>query len=320
MGIEHNKSGTETINNDQSTSQHWLQIMLSTTPETSDDIVDVLSEAGAIAVTLQDCADEPIYEPLPGEQRLWSQTRVIGLFEADTRVDDLLHHLKMALKVNELPNCMVKHLANQDWERVWIDHFKPMQFGDKLWVCPTAHTPPDPDAINLMLDPGLAFGTGTHATTAQCLEALPHIDVTNKNVLDYGCGSGILAIAAARLGAASVWAIDIDEQALLATTENALRNNVETYITSELPDGLPENMHFDILLANILSGPLIELAPYFATRLKPEGTLILSGILTEQTNKVCQAYNPWFKFDEPRQRDNWTCLTARRLDNLAPNQ
>jgi len=302
------------------TSQHWLQIMLSTTPETCDDIVDVLSEAGAIAVTLQDCADEPVYEPLPGEEKLWSQTRIIGLFEADTRVDDLLHHLKTALKVDELPNCMIKHLANQDWERVWIDQFKPMQFGDKLWVCPSAHTPPDPGAINLMLDPGLAFGTGTHATTAQCLEALPQLSINNKQVLDYGCGSGILAIAAARLGAASIWAIDIDEQALLATTENALRNNVAEHITAELPDGLPTDARFDILLANILSGPLIELAPYFATLLPHDGTLILSGILAEQTSEVCQAYKPWFSFEKPSQRDNWVCLKAKRQDNLAPNQ
>ena len=307
------KSGTEAINNNETNAQHWLQIMLSTTPETSDDIVDVLSEAGAIAVTLQDCADEPIYEPLPGEERLWSQTRVIGLFEADTRVDDLLHHLKTALEVDELPNCMVKQLANQDWERVWIDHFKPMQFGEKLWVCPTAHTPPDPDAINLMLDPGLAFGTGTHPTTAQCLKVIATLEMQNKHVLDYGCGSGILAIAAARLGAASVWAIDIDEQALQATIENALRNDVSEQIIPELPDGLPNDTIVDILLANILSGPLIELAPIFASLVRADGTLVLSGILAHQVDDVRQAYNPWFSFDTTHQLEDWACLTATRL-------
>lgn len=306
------KSGIETINIDETSSQHWLQIMLSTTPETSDDIVDVLSEAGAIAVTLQDFDDEPVYEPLPGEEKLWSQTRVIGLFEADTRVDDLLHHLKTALEVDELPNCMVKQLANQDWERVWIDHFKPMQFGNKLWVCPTAHTPPDPDAINLMLDPGLAFGTGTHPTTALCLEVLSELDITNKHILDYGCGSGILAIAAARLGAASVWAIDIDEQALQATIENAQRNQVSEQVITELPDGLPNDTDFDILVANILSGPLIELAPYFATLVRMDGTLVLSGILAEQADDVRQAYTPWFVFADPRKREDWVCLTATR--------
>jgi ribosomal protein L11 methyltransferase len=250
---------------------------------------------------------------------LWSQTRVIGLFEADTRVDDLLHHLKHTLNVDELPDCMIKQLANQNWERVWIDHFKPMQFGPKLWVCPTAYTPPDPDAINLILDPGLAFGTGTHATTAQCLEALPLLDINNKQVLDYGCGSGILAIAAARLGAATVWAIDIDEQALQATTENALRNKVDKQVIPELPDGLPDDARFDILLANILSGPLITLAPHFATRLNTNGTLILSGILAEQADAVCQAYKPWFHFEPPRQRDNWVCLLAQRLNNPSPD-
>jgi len=305
-------SGTDPSNEEPAGSQHWLQIMLSTTPDTSDDLVDLLSEAGAIAITLQDAADEPIYEPRPGEENLWSQTRVIGLFEADTRVDDLLHHLKIALEVDELPECMVKFLANEDWERVWIDHFKPMQFGEKLWVCPTAYTPPDPDAITLILDPGLAFGTGTHPTTAQCLEAIAELDIGNKQVLDYGCGSGILAIAAARLGATSVWAIDIDEQALQATNENALRNHVQEKITAELPDGLPADIQFDILLANILSGPLIGLAPQFAALTCSGGILILSGILAEQADAVCQAYSPWFDFEEPRQRDNWVCLSARR--------
>jgi ribosomal protein L11 methyltransferase len=208
---------------------------------------------------------------------------------------------------------MVKHLANQDWERVWIDHFKPMQFGKKLWVCPTAHTPPDPDAINLMLDPGLAFGTGTHPTTALCLEVLSELDINNKHVLDYGCGSGILAIAAACLGAASVWAIDIDEQALQATIENAQRNHVYDQVITELPDGLPNDTCFDILLANILSEPLIELAPYFATLVDTKGILVLSGILAKQADAVCQAYKPWFSFDTPRQREDWVCLTATRL-------
>lgn len=308
------KSGIEPINIDDTNSQHWLQIMLSTTPETCDDIIEVLSEAGAIAVTLQDSADEPVYEPPPGEELLWSQTRVIGLFEADTRVDDLLYHLKTALEVDELPNCMVKQLANQDWERVWIDHFKPMQFGKNLWVCPTAHTPPDPGAINLMLDPGLAFGTGTHPTTALCLEVISELDMKDRHILDYGCGSGILAIAAARLGAASVWAIDIDEQALQATFENAQRNDVSDQVITELPDGLPNDTDFDILLANILSGPLIELAPYFASLVRAEGTLVLSGILAEQADKVRQAYKNWFDFAEPLKREDWVCLTATRLN------
>jgi ribosomal protein L11 methyltransferase len=292
--------------------QDWIQLMLSTTAEDSESLGDILSELGALAVTFQDIGDEPIYEPLPGEHRFWSQTHVIGLFASDTDTDKLIVTLKKRLDSDTLPECRIQRLADRDWERVWLEHFKPMQFGPRLWVCPTHTTPPDPDAVNLMLDPGLAFGTGTHPTTAQCLEALAEIDVAGRRVLDYGCGSGILAIAAALLGAETVWAIDIDRQALLATTENARRNAVSQRIETGLPGEQAAEPKFDILLANILSGPLIELAETLAKQVAPTGTLILSGILVEQADELIRHYGTWFQFEPRRQHQEWACLVARR--------
>jgi ribosomal protein L11 methyltransferase len=292
--------------------QDWIQLMLSATPDDAEALADMLSELGALAVTLQDLGDEPIYEPLPGEHRLWSRTHVIGLFAADSDTEKLVQALKQRLAVTALPDCRIKRLPDRDWERVWLEHFKPMQFGPGLWVCPTNMSPPDPTAINLLLDPGLAFGTGTHPTTALCLEALAEIDVDGRRVLDYGCGSGILAIAAARLGAASVWAIDIDTQALLATRANAQRNAVTEHIETGLPAELPGQQTFDLLVANILSGPLLELAAEFAERVTPDGTLILSGILAEQADDVIRRYHDWFHFEARRQREEWVCLVATR--------
>jgi ribosomal protein L11 methyltransferase len=197
--------------------QDWIQLMLKATADDSEGLGEVLTELGAMAITFQDIGDEPIYEPLPGEHTLWSHTHVIGLFSPDTDTERLIQALQSRIGKAALFDYHIKKLADRDWERVWLEHFKPMQFAPKLWVCPTTAIPPDPQAINLMLDPGLAFGTGTHPTTALCLEALAEHQITHKNVLDFGCGSGILAIAAARLGATSVWAVDIDRQALLAT-------------------------------------------------------------------------------------------------------
>jgi len=300
------------INHTTQGTQQWLQIMLSATAESSDTISNVLTDVGALAVTFEDLGDNPVYEPLPGEQRLWEQTTVIGLFNADNDVNELLAKIKSTLKIDALPDCQIKYLEEKNWERVWLEHFKPMQFGEKLWVCPTSCTPPDPAAINLMLDPGLAFGTGTHATTAQCLATMSTLVFTDKLVLDYGCGSGILAIAAARLGADSVWAIDIDTQALTATTDNARRNDVENKIIAKLPEHLDGEITFDILLANILSGPLIELASTFAARLHSGGIIILSGILAEQADAIREHYEAWFRFAEHHEKDNWACLVATR--------
>lgn len=297
----------------------WIQLMLSASASNSEKLGDTLSELGALAVTFQDSGDEPIYEPLPGEQRFWSQTHVIGLFPGDSDIDGLVSALQQRLDSDSMPECRIQRLAERDWERVWLDHFRPMQFGQRLWVCPTNTAPPDPDAINLLLDPGLAFGTGTHPTTALCLEALAMIAVSGKRVLDYGCGSGILGIAAALLGAAGVQAIDIDHQALLATRENAQRNAVADRVETGLPAELSPDQHYDVLLANILSGPLIALAPDLARRVTGNGSLILSGILANQADEVIRHYESWFHFEPRRQRQEWVCLLGHKIQpELAP--
>jgi len=290
---------------------HWLQLMLVATQNNAEQLGDQLSEAGALAVTLQDCADEPIYEPTPGNEPLWSETRVVGLFAADTDVTDILEHLKSSLGLSQAPECLVKRLEDQDWERVWMDQFKPMRFGDRLWICPSAYTPPEPDAINIILDPGLAFGTGTHPTTALCLEWLDQNSVADKLVIDYGCGSGILAVAAAKLDAHQVHATDIDTQALYATGENAKKNQVAKKILTSLPEKLA-NITADCLIANILANPLRELAAHFATLTKPGGQLVLSGILSEQASDVKASYQPWFNQLEITERDGWVRIDGRR--------
>ena len=292
--------------------QHWLQIMIGTTADQADQFAEALDECGAMAVTMQDNADEPVFEPGPGEQILWSQTNVIGLFSADRNADDIQQQLRALAGLPEPRHIHIKYLADQDWERVWLDNFKPMCFGKRLWVCPEHMQPATQDAIVVRLDPGLAFGTGTHATTAQCLKWLDNHEVAGMTVLDYGCGSGILAIAALLLGARHASAVDIDEQALLACVDNARKNHVEDRLDVQLPDKTITTP-VDLLMANILARPLIELAPTFKQLLKPGGTLLISGILTEQQHSVIAAYQDWCRFDDIQIQDNWCCLAGKSI-------
>jgi ribosomal protein L11 methyltransferase len=263
-------------------------------------------------VTLEDAADDPVLEPGPGETPLWPTVIVKALFDADTDPAALARALAEALPDGPTPRFEV--LADQAWERVWLEDFRPMCFGRRLWVCPGGLPAGAADAIRIELDPGLAFGTGTHPTTALCLEWLDGQDLADCSVVDYGCGSGILAVAAAKLGAANVVAVDIDPQALIATRDNALRNRVAgaLTVTGELalaPRGA------DVVLANILAGPLIELAPRFAEALVPGGRLALSGLLPGQADAVTAAYRPWFHIETITTRDGWVLLSARRQTN-----
>jgi ribosomal protein L11 methyltransferase len=265
---------------------------------------------------LQDAADQPVWEPLPGETPLWSNLRVTGLFDAQTDPHTLKAVLRQLLGDKNFPTCRVESLENRDWVRAWLDDFQSMRFGRRLWVCPTAAAAPAAEATIIWLDPGLAFGTGTHPTTALCLEWLDGADLDVKTVIDYGCGSGILAIAAAKLGAGQVWAVDIDPQALLATEANAVRNQVREILVLGNPVALPTTP-VDILLANILAGSLIELAPRFSTLVRPQGHLVLSGILSEQAGQVQAAYAPWFDFATSRRREEWILLQAVRRSEAA---
>ncbi|MEQ6340826.1 MAG: 50S ribosomal protein L11 methyltransferase [Gammaproteobacteria bacterium] len=294
----------------------WLQLKLNAKPDTAQHLADLLSEAGASAVTLQDGADQPLYEPPPGVTPLWTQTSVTGLFEADADLDAVLEYLRVALGQDEPPIHRIAPLEDKDWEREWMDNFHPMRFGDRLWICPSWRSPPEPDAVNVLLDPGLAFGTGTHPTTALCLEWLDQHDIAGKDVIDYGCGSGILAVAAAKLGARRVWAVDYDPQALLATTLNAEKNAVDAVITTVLPKDLAA--HFpgepvDLLIANILAKPLIDLAPPFAELVRPGGSIVLSGVLDSQSDDVAGHYQPWFDMAPRVEREEWVRLSGIRI-------
>ena len=289
----------------------WLQLTLESPHHNPEQLEDALLQAGALAITLQDAADRPVLEPLPGTTPLWFHTRVTGLFAAQTDIQTIKAILKQTLGDKDFSACRVESLEERDWVRVWLDDFHPMRFGRQLWICPTDCAPPPPEAVTVWLDPGLAFGTGAHPTTALCLEWLDGADLDGKTVIDYGCGSGILAIAAARLGAHQVWAVDIDPQALLATESNAVRNQVREILTLRSPEALPVTP-VDILLANILAGPLIELAPRFGALVRPQGRLALSGILAEQAEKAQAAYIQWFDFDVARQREEWVLLQAVR--------
>ena len=285
----------------------WIQLIFTSSPKLAESLSDALSECGAAAVTFQDNADQPIYEPAIGETPLWSATSVIALCDAETDTEALLTTLRS--QIGELPDHRIEAVEDKDWEREWMENFKPICFGEKLWIVPSWHEPPQPNAVNILLDPGLAFGTGTHPTTALCLQWLDKADLTGKTVIDYGCGSGILAIAAALLGANKVIGVDTDPQALEATQANAQSNGViiETYLPQHCP-----TVECDLLLANILAGPLMELMPRFVELTRPDTQLVLSGILDVQADTVSQHYQTEFKMDNAVVLEEWVRLSGVR--------
>jgi len=289
----------------------WIQFIFSSTPDGADPLSNHLSECGASAVTFQDNEDQPIYEPEIGSTPLWQATNVIALFEADSDTDNIIVQLTHLMAPSNVPQYRIEAVEDKDWVREWMDNFHPMCFGEQLWICPSWHQPPKPDAINIMLDPGLAFGTGTHPTTALCLNWLDQAQVKNKIVIDYGCGSGILAIAAALLGAKKVIGVDIDPQALEATQANAKRNGVQ--IETYLPEACPD-ISADLVIANILAGPLQTLAPTLVKLSKPKSDIILSGILATQSEAVSKTYRTWFEMQPPIQKEDWIRLAGHRND------
>lgn len=294
----------------------WLQLTFETTPDDAEQFSDLLSDAGANAVTFLDSADQPLYEPPVGETPLWSRTRIIGLFDASANMPAVLQHISQAIAPKQLPDHRISPLEDKDWEREWMDNFKPMPFGERLWIVPSWTEAPHPDAINILLDPGLAFGTGTHPTTDLCLQWLDKHCAEHDEVVDYGCGSGILAVAAAKLGATHVWAVDNDPQALIATRDNAEKNDAAENISAVLPDAFPK-VKTPLLLANILAQPLMDFAERFATHVIPGGHIVLSGILAEQAEQVAACYTPWFTMEAPAHKDEWVRLCGQRTDKQA---
>jgi ribosomal protein L11 methyltransferase len=289
----------------------WLQLRLAITPAQADPLEDTLLALGAVSVTFMDAEDQPIFEPDLGTTPLWSHTHLLALFEADTDQTALLESLQ-SIWQGELPEHQIEDIADQDWERSWMEHFQPMRFGQRLWIVPSWHAAPEPHAVNLLLDPGLAFGTGTHPTTALCLEWLDGQELQGQQLIDFGCGSGILAIAALLLGAEQVVGTDIDTQALEASRDNAQRNQLaDARFALYLPEDMPQQPA-DVLVANILAGPLVKLAPQLTTLVKPGGLIALSGILTEQTDQILAAYQEAFQLDPVVDRDGWIRISGRR--------
>lgn len=292
----------------------WIQIKLNATNDNAEAIGDMLmEETGAVSVTFLDAKDTPVFEPLPGETRLWGDTDVVALYEADMDTSLILQQIKASNMLAEGFAHKVEQVEDKDWEREWMDNFHPMQFGRRLWICPSWREVPDPQAVNVMLDPGLAFGTGTHPTTALCLEWLDNLDLSGKTVIDFGCGSGILAIAAIKLGAAKVIGIDIDPQALLASKDNAARNGVEDQIEVYLPKDQPEGLVANVVVANILAGPLRELSPIIKGLLKPGGQLAMSGILDTQAESVAEFYRDDLELDPIAEKSEWCRISGRKL-------
>lgn len=293
----------------------WVQLKLLATRDNAEQLEDALLGAGAVSVTLQDNADQPVYEPAIGEQPIWDDTLVTGLFNADTDEAQLL--TLITAQLGAVPKgYKYEILEDKDWEREWMDRYEPIRCGQKLWICPSWKTPEDEDAVNLMLDPGLAFGTGTHPTTFLCLQWLDNYALTqslaSKTVIDYGCGSGILGIAALLLGAEKVIGVDNDPQAIIASRDNAQRNGVAERMDCYLPDELPAGSSCDILLANILAGPLLSLQPLFAELSKPGTELVLSGIIAEQGETIREHYGKDFQQLETVQHEQWLRISGRR--------
>ncbi len=291
----------------------WIQIKLNATNENSEKIGDMLmEETGALSITFLDAKDTPVFEPLPGETRLWGDTDILALYDAESDTNLIIDQIKASSMLAQDFAYKVEQIEDKDWEREWMDNFHPMQFGQRLWICPSWRDVPDPEAVNVMLDPGLAFGTGTHPTTALCLEWLDSLDLAGKTVIDFGCGSGILAIAAIKLGAAKVIGIDIDPQAITASKDNAERNGVADQLELYLPQNQPEGLVADVVVANILAGPLRDLSGVIKSLIKPGGYLAMSGVLDTQAQDVAGYYSDELKLDPIVEKQEWCRISGQK--------
>ena len=288
----------------------FLQLVIDARPGDPAPVEEACFAAGAYSVTLTDAADEPVLEPEPGSTPLWPAVRVSALYPGET--DGTAVAASLAESLGLPSHCILaERLEDRAWEREWLKDFRPMRFGRRLWIAPGGQQVAERGAVVLELDPGLAFGTGTHATTAMCLEWLDGLDLVGRDVLDFGCGSGVLALAALKLGARRALAVDIDPQALDATRDNASRNRLLDAIDVLHADALPPGCRH-VVMANILAGPLIRLAPRLAAATCEGGRLVLAGLLDEQARDVAAAYRPWFHMKAVAARDGWTALTGRK--------
>ena len=290
----------------------WQELKVETTKAHVEQLEDWFFEQGAVAVTLEDNADEPLLEPGVGETPLWEQVRLVALFTEGVDLQPVVDALP-ADKITAQPLAPA-HVPDQDWERAWMDNFHPMRMGERLWVCPSWIDPPDPNAVNVMLDPGLAFGTGTHPTTAMCLGELDTMIRPGDKVVDYGCGTGILAIAALKLGAELALGVDNDPQAITASHQNAERNGIDP---SRFKVVMPNDDTIagwagaaDVVVANILAGPLALLAPELRQLLKPGGRLIMAGLLENQAESLIETYAPEVTLQAANDIEGWVLLAG----------
>lgn len=288
----------------------WRQLAVTVEESLAETVADWLAEQGALSVSFDDAGDQPLFEPPPGTTPLWARTRVTALFEAGVEVEGIVVAAERAFG-DQLQDAGSTDVADRIWERAWMEHFRPMRFGRRLWICPSGVAPPEPGMVNVVLDPGLAFGTGTHPTTSLCLEWLESLGLEGLTLVDYGCGSGILAVAGLKLGARSALGIDIDPQALTASADNARKNAVAGRLTLAYPED-PRHEPADVVVANILAGPLVELAGDILSLLKPGGRLALSGLLAEQAEAVAHAYASAVDFEPVRLREEWAMLAGIR--------
>lgn len=293
----------------------WRQFVMDLDALDPDVVETIFTRHGACSVTLTDAGNNPVLEPGPGETPLWANSRITGLFSPDADLQSLCDTLIAELNLQQLPAHRTEDLPDRDWEREWLRDFGPMRFGHRLWICPGGSEVEQCDAVIVRLDPGLAFGTGMHATTALCLEWLDGLALAGKSMLDYGCGSGVLAIAALKLGCRSATAMDVDPQAVLATRRNAADNDVGSQLCVAGDDAGIKG-RFDIVVANILAGPLIQFAESITSTIARRGMLALSGVLCEQADDVMAAYEPWVEFEDPSYREQdgqlWSRLTGTR--------
>ena len=285
----------------------WHQISVITQENLAPQLADFFSDLGAVSVTYMDAEDEPVYEPAIGETKIWSNTQVIALYELDADPERIKTQVYQQFNHEDLHDWLYEAIADQEWERAWMEYYKPMKFAYRLWVCPTDQEQVESGTVCLTLDPGLAFGTGTHPTTALCLEWLASHELSAKTVIDYGCGSGILAVASVLLGAKVAHAVDIDPQAITATESNALKNKVVDKIKTYLPEHFTP-FQADIVLANILAKPLIDMAEQICALVISGGQLVLSGILYEQAESVISAYQHQIIFSPLVQQEDWIRL------------
>ena len=294
----------------------WLTLIVDSDAEHAEALSEALLDLGALSVDLLDAdADTPDEQAIfgePGEPPpgVWQHNRVSALFDSNEDVDALLRNASDSIGLKQIPPYHIETLADNDWVRLTQSQFEPIPISPRLWIVPTWHTPSDRGAINIVLDPGLAFGTGSHPTTRLCLRWLDSNLRGGESVLDYGCGSGILAIAALKLGAAHAVGVDVDLQAVNASRDNAAVNHVNN-VQFYLPDNAPLSS-YDLVVANILTNPLRILAPLLATATRPGGQIILSGILEEQAQDVMNIYQQWFDLNAPVFEDGWSCLSGRK--------